>query len=117
MCYYKSMKLKHSDLLQILEIDRDRREFEDREEEFRNRVQSGFEYRVVDIIVPKEGCKWDLVEMEWKFIPQYWWSRQDVEKIRKGYVDEKTGTIRKDFLSAQDPTERFVYEDLSEVIY
>jgi putative SOS response-associated peptidase YedK len=88
------MKLKHQDLLQILEIDREQREIEDREVELRNRVQSGFEYRTVDIIVPKAGCKWDLVEMEWGFIPQYWWTRQDVEKIRKGYMDEKTGKYK-----------------------
>jgi hypothetical protein len=50
MCYYKSMKLKHSDLLQKLEIDRDLREFQDLEDEFRNRVQSGFEYKAVDLL-------------------------------------------------------------------
>jgi hypothetical protein len=55
------MKLKHTDLIAKLEITRDLREFEDRDEELRNRVQSGFEYRTVDIIVPKAGCKWDLV--------------------------------------------------------
>jgi putative SOS response-associated peptidase YedK len=94
MCYYKSMKLKHSDLFQKLEIERDMREFQDLEDERRNPVQSGFEYKAVDIIVPKAGCKWDLVEMEWGFIPQYWWTRKDVEKIRKGYVDEKSGKYK-----------------------
>jgi hypothetical protein len=94
MCYYKSMKLKHTDLLKILEIDRDIREYQDREDELRNRVYSGFEYNSVDIIVPKAQCKWDLVEMEWGFIPQYRWTRRDVEKYRKGYMDEKTVKYR-----------------------
>jgi hypothetical protein len=68
-----------------LEIDRDLEE-----DKQRTIVQSGFEYRAVDIIIAKEDCKWDLVEMEWGFIPQYWWTRVDVEKNRKGYKDEKT---------------------------
>jgi putative SOS response-associated peptidase YedK len=60
----------------------------------RGRVQSGFEYRAVDIIVPAVGCKWDLVKMEWGFIPAYWWTRADVEKNRKGYLDEKSGKYK-----------------------
>jgi hypothetical protein len=42
----------------------------------------------------QEDCKWDLVEMEWRFIPPYWCTRADVEKNRKGYKDEKTGKYK-----------------------
>jgi hypothetical protein len=63
------MKMSRKDLLERLEIEREMRDAEMWEREYR--VQSGFEYRAVDIIVPKAGCKWDLVEMEWGFIPQY----------------------------------------------
>lgn len=88
------MKMSRNDLLKFLEIESEVRDAEMRENELRNHIQSGFEYRAVDIIVPKANCKWDLVEMEWGFIPQYWWTRKDVEKIRKGYMDEKTGKYK-----------------------
>ncbi|CAN5540234.1 SOS response-associated peptidase [soil metagenome] len=94
MCYYKSLKIKHRDLLAKLEINREARDMELLENENSNRIQSGFEYSLVDIIIPKKDCKWDLVEMEWGFIPQYWWTRADVDKIRRGYMDEKTGKYR-----------------------
>ncbi len=84
MCYYKGMKVSRNELLELLEIDK-----QVREEEYKSKIHSGFEYRAVDIIVLKAGCKWDLVEMEWGFIPQNWWTRNDVEKICRGYMDEK----------------------------
>lgn len=89
MCYYKGMKVSRNELLELLEIDK-----QDREEENRSKIHHGFEYRSVDIIVPKAGCKWDLVEMEWGFIPQSWWTRNDVEKNRTGYMDEKAGKYK-----------------------
>ena len=89
MCYYKGLNISHHDLFKLLEIDREINFAED--QQLLMRPQSGFEYRSVDIIVPGKDCKWDLVEMEWGFIPQYWWTRADVAKNRSGYKDEKTG--------------------------
>ncbi len=89
MCYYKRMSIPRNQLLSLLEIEK---EFADREDH--DRIQSGFEYRSIDIIIPKADCKWDLVEMEWGFIPKYWWTRDDVEKNRKGYMDEKSGKFK-----------------------
>jgi putative SOS response-associated peptidase YedK len=80
------MKVSRKELLELLEIDK-----EIKAENERSIIHIGFEYRPVDIIVPKPYCKWDLVEMEWGFIPKNWWTRKDVEKIRKGYMDERTG--------------------------
>lgn len=93
MCYYKSVKVSQGDLFKILEIDRPV-SVDMEADQWRQRVQSGFEYSNVDIIVPVPNGKWDLVEMEWGFIPQYWWTREEVEKNRKGYKDEKTGKYR-----------------------
>jgi putative SOS response-associated peptidase YedK len=89
------MKLTKFELFEILEIERQMTEDELKTAELRkHEVRSGFEYKPVDIIVPDKDCKWDLAEMEWGFIPQYWWTRSDVEKYRRGGVDEKTGKYR-----------------------
>jgi putative SOS response-associated peptidase YedK len=82
------MKMKRVELLKYLELERAAEERQ-AEDDLQRTIHSGFEYKQVDIIVPKAGCKWDLVEMEWGFIPQYWWTRSDVEKNRKGYMDDK----------------------------
>jgi hypothetical protein len=82
------MRVSRKQLLELLEIERDLKE-----EQQRSTVHSGFEYKAVDIIIAKEDCKWDLVEMEWVSFLN-WWTRADVEKNRKGYKDEKTGKYK-----------------------
>ncbi len=49
MCYYKGMKVSRNELLELLEIDK-----QVKEEEYRSKIHTGFEYRAIDIILPKE---------------------------------------------------------------
>lgn len=78
------MRVSRSELIELLRIER-----EEQAQVMRERsIYIGFEYKPVDIIVPSEDGKWDLVEMEWGFIPNYWWTREIVSKNRSGYWDE-----------------------------
>jgi putative SOS response-associated peptidase YedK len=83
MCYYRSVKIKNQDLLRINDIERDISGFD-----FEVLVADGFAYSVTPVIVPKADCGWDVVTMEWGFIPQYLRNRQAVEKFRRGYTDD-----------------------------
>lgn len=83
MCYYKGLKVTRQELLHLLQQERELKNYE-----FDKPMESGFDYSNTAIIVPKAECEWDVVEMEWGFIPQYWFTRNDVEKNRRGYTDE-----------------------------
>lgn len=51
-------------------------------------VQSGFDFPTWPILKPKEGLEdFEIVPMEWGFIPRYLKNRDAVEKFRKGYKD------------------------------
>ena len=52
-------------------------------------AKKGFDYSDWPIIKPStDGCDWDIVAMEWGYLPPYLKTRADVEKFRKGYVNE-----------------------------
>ncbi len=84
MCYYRSVKIKNQNLLKINGIERDLRNYD-----IEALVADGFAYSTTPVIVPKPYCGWDIVQMEWGFIPYYIQNRDAVEKFRGGYTDEK----------------------------
>jgi putative SOS response-associated peptidase YedK len=49
----------------------------------------GFDYGEVDVIKPNNDyCDWDIVKMEWGFIPDNIKNRDAVNKMRLGYKEE-----------------------------
>lgn len=84
MCYYRSVKLKNQDLLKINDIERDLSDLD-----LEALVADGFAYGSTPVIVPKADCGWDIVQMEWGFIPNYLYNRDVVEKFRRGFTDDK----------------------------
>ena len=58
--------------------------------DFLNRPLSiGFEYGTHPVLKKKEGsADFDIVPMEWGFLPGYVKTREAAEKFRKGYMDE-----------------------------
>lgn len=81
MCYYRSVKIKNDDLLKINSIERQL-------EDVTVSVMDGFAYSLTPIIIPKAECGWEIVRMEWGFIPSYLKNREAVDKFRRGYTDE-----------------------------
>lgn len=84
MCYYRSVKIKNQDILRINDIERDLRNYE-----LESLVADGFAYGTTPVIVAKADCGWDIVQMEWGFIPYYLPNREAVGKFRRGYTDDK----------------------------
>jgi putative SOS response-associated peptidase YedK len=57
-------------------------------------AKKGFDYSEWPIIKPSaDGKDWDVVAMEWGFIPSYLKNREEVKRFRNGYVDS-TGKFR-----------------------
>ena len=84
MCYYRSVKVSNRDLLKINDIERSLEEYE-----IATSIADGFAYANTPVVVPKADCGWDIVEMEWGFIPPYLYNRDAVNKFRRGYTDER----------------------------
>jgi putative SOS response-associated peptidase YedK len=84
MCYYRSVKIKNQDILKINDVERDLRNYE-----LEAPVSDGFSYGATPVIVPNGDCGWEIVQMEWGFIPFYLKNREAVEKFRRGYTDDR----------------------------
>ncbi|GEO08739.1 SOS response-associated peptidase [Segetibacter aerophilus] len=89
MCNYKGMKLSRNELMEKLKIERQLEESHTMEIDYQSPIHNGFDYKKIDIVVPEPDCKWTIAEMEWGFIPEYWWTRKDVENHRRGFTDSK----------------------------
>lgn len=55
---------------------------------YTNVMQSGYDYQDFPII-KAVGDSWEIEMMEWGFVPSYIRTRDQVEKLRRGYTDEK----------------------------
>src|SRR4051794_38168670 len=84
MCYYRSVKIKNQDILKINDVERDLRDYL-----LEAPVADGFSYGVTPVIVSNSDCGWEIVQMEWGFLPFYLKNRDAVEKFRRGYTDDK----------------------------
>lgn len=84
MCYFSGLKINDNAKLLLLDLERDLLQYD-----IENLVNDGFAYGQVPVIVSKTDCRWDIVKMEWGFIPHYITNRDGVEKFRRGYTDEK----------------------------
>jgi putative SOS response-associated peptidase YedK len=79
MCNYVRITPIRS--LKILDLEQD----VDLEETL---VQSGFDYKDWPVIRAKNQG-WEIVKMEWGFLPTYVSTREGADKFRKGYTDLK----------------------------
>lgn len=61
--------------------------------DFLNReLQVGFDYSLNAVLKPiEQKNNFDIVQMEWGFIPAYWKSREEVAAYRNGFKDPATG--------------------------
>ena len=84
MCYYNGVKIKYNDFIRLKELEH-QYPFED----LSIAVQSGFEYSNWPVIKPTMHGDWEMVKMEWGFLPFYLKDREAVKKFREGYKDGK----------------------------
>ena len=84
MCYYNGQKVTHTEFIRLKQLEKmiSRYDFLQRD------LQIGFDYSLNAVLKrhPDEE-DFDIVQMEWGFIPPGCKTREDVAKMRNGYVD------------------------------
>ncbi|MCY7421519.1 MAG: SOS response-associated peptidase [Chitinophagaceae bacterium] len=83
MCYYRSVKIKNHDLLKLAGIERELSVLN-----IEALIADGFAYGNTPVVVAKADCGWEIVQMEWGFIPHYLPNRLAVNNFRRGYTDD-----------------------------
>ena len=90
MCYYNGQKVTKEEYIRLKQLEKAIARYD-----FLNRdLQVGFDYNMNAVLKPIAGKEdFEIVQMEWGFIPHYLKSREDVFKMRNGYKDS-AGTFR-----------------------
>jgi len=84
MCYYNGQKVSREEYIRLMALEKATKNYD-----FLNKgVISGFTDTPVAVVVATEGnTNFDIVQMEWGFIPNYLNTREEVSRMRKGYKD------------------------------
>jgi len=98
MCYYNGQKVSKAEFIRLMELEKAVRDYDFLD----NSVQNGFAYQPIAVLKATEDkTNFDIVQMEWGFIPHYIQDREEVNQMRGGYVDAN-GKFRKyDMLNAR----------------
>jgi putative SOS response-associated peptidase YedK len=86
MCYYNGQKVSRVEFIRLLQLEKAVKSYD-----FLNRaVHNGFAYNPIAVLKRDETeINFDIVQMEWGFLPAYLKNRDAVTKFRNGYKDEK----------------------------
>jgi putative SOS response-associated peptidase YedK len=84
MCYYNGVKVTRTELIRLKQLEKLVANYD-----FLSKpLQIGFEYGTHPVLKRIPGqMDFEIVEMEWGFIPYYVKSREEVGKMRNGYKD------------------------------
>lgn len=90
MCYYNGQRVTRAEFIRLKQLEKAVAKYD-----FLNReLQIGFDYGLNAVLKPLPGkADFEIVQMEWGFIPSYLKTREDVDKMRHGYKDS-TGKFR-----------------------
>lgn len=96
MCYYNGQKVTREEYIRLKELEKELARYD-----FINRdLHIGFEYTHVAVLKPIPGVKdFDIVQMEWGFIPHYIKSRNELAMFRQGGTDPLTGKYKPPMLT------------------
>lgn len=85
MCYYNGVRVTRIEYIRLKQLEKLIAQYDF----LGNPLHVGFEYSNHPVLKKKEGqSDFDLVQMEWGFIPGYLKNREAVGKMRFGYKDE-----------------------------
>src|ERR1700704_4311831 len=104
MCYYNEQKVTKTEYIRLKDLEKVIASYD-----FLNQgLQIGFDYGTNAVLkrVP-EKLDFDIVKMEWGFIPGYLKTREDVNKMRFGYKDA-TGKFRPPITTLNAISEKLV---------
>ena len=90
MCYYNGQKVTRVEYIRLKQLEKAVASYD-----FLIRdLQIGFDYSLNAVLKPLPDKEdFDIVQMEWGFIPGYLKTREDINKMRHGYKDA-TGLFR-----------------------
>ncbi|SEO08523.1 Putative SOS response-associated peptidase YedK [Mucilaginibacter gossypiicola] len=86
MCYYNGQRVTRAEFIQLKQLEKAVKNYD-----FLNKgVISGFSEDLVAVLLPNDAkTNFDIVQMEWGFLPAYIRNREHVQKFRLGYKDSK----------------------------
>ncbi|MBO9564860.1 MAG: SOS response-associated peptidase [Niastella sp.] len=85
MCYYNGVRVTRIEYLRLKKLEKLIANYDF----LSNPLHVGFDYSSHPVLKKQEGKDdFDLVQMEWGFIPSYQKTRESVGKMRFGYKDE-----------------------------
>lgn len=84
MCFYNGQKITREENIQLKQLKKELVNYD-----FLNRqLQIGFDYGLNAVLKANEAKDdFDIVQMEWGFIPSYLRTLEEVYKMRNGYKD------------------------------
>src|SRR5690349_3865554 len=85
MCYYNGQKVTREEFIRLKQLEKAIADFD-----FLNKpLQIGFDYSTNAVLKRYPNKEdFDIVEMEWGFIPPYLRTRNEVLQMRNGYYDK-----------------------------
>lgn len=86
MCYYNGQRVTRAEYILLMRMQQPVAKYD-----FLNvKLHDGFSYGNVAVLKPDAAKdNFDIVQMEWGFLPEYLRDREAVERFRKGYKDNK----------------------------
>ncbi|MFT3826631.1 MAG: SOS response-associated peptidase family protein [Chitinophagaceae bacterium] len=86
MCYYNGQRVTGAEYLRLKQLEKLVANYDF----LAAPMHTGFDYSLNAVLKPVPGKEdFDLVQMEWGFIPSYLNTRADVQRFRLGYKDDK----------------------------
>jgi putative SOS response-associated peptidase YedK len=105
MCYYNGQKVTHVEYIRLRQLEKALANYDFLQHE----LQIGFDFgpnAVLRKLPEKED--FDIVQMEWGFLPGYIKNREQAQKMRKGYKDDK-GQFRPPILTLNAVGEELLF--------
>ncbi len=85
MCFYNGQKVSNAEIIRVKQLVKKVVNYDFLTHE----LQIGFDYGLNAVLKANEAKDdFDIVQMEWGFIPSYLRTREDVFKMRNGYKDK-----------------------------
>ena len=91
MCYYNGQKVAKAEHIRLKHLEKAVAKYD-----FLDRILTiGFDYSLNAVLKPIEGEKdFDIVPMEWGFLPSFWKTREDANKYRQGFKNEQGAWVQ-----------------------
>jgi putative SOS response-associated peptidase YedK len=86
MCYYNGQKVTHAEFIRLKQLEKALANYDFLQAD----LQIGFDFGTNAVLKKVTGQEdFDIVKMEWGFLPGYIKDREQALRMRKGYKDEK----------------------------